>query len=305
MQTTPSASNRAARRAAALAFATQGLVFISLTTRLPRFSDRWDLSDVELSLVLLMIVLLAGAGSVVSELVARRSDSARTLRAGLLTIAARGPVVAAAPDVGVFVAGLAVYGVGLGMVDATSNMQAVAIEHRYGRPILPSFHGAWTFGGIVGATYALASAHAPLWTAGLVALVPLAALFARYLPREHGEALAEAEHMAGAVAADHAGRPGDGALLHGRHRGPDLGTDLPRRRLRRPRRPGGTRHAALPLASLVLRLAGDGLVPRYGAVPVLRIGAVVASAGARGRGLRTDLAGSGARVHDARRGRRR
>ena len=73
MQSTPSPADRVARRAVALAFATQGLVFISLTTRLPRFSDRWHLSEVELSLVLLMIVLLAGAGSVVCELVAHRS----------------------------------------------------------------------------------------------------------------------------------------------------------------------------------------------------------------------------------------
>ncbi len=105
-------------------------------------------------------------------------------------------MVAAAPAGGVFVGGLAVYGVGLGIVDATSNMQAVAVEHRYGRPILPSFHGAWTFGGILGACYALAAAHLPLWTAGLVAVVPLVALAAPYLPREHGEALTAAEQVA-------------------------------------------------------------------------------------------------------------
>ena len=187
---------RRARAATALAFATQGLVFISLTTRLPRFSDRWDLSEVELSLILLMIVLLAGVGSVVAELVARRSNSGSTLRAGLLTIALAVPLAAAAPAGAVFVAALAMYGVGLGIVDATSNMQAVAVEHRYGRPILPSFHGAWTFGGIIGASYALAAAHLPLWTAGLVAVVPFVALAAPYLPREHGEALAAAEQVA-------------------------------------------------------------------------------------------------------------
>ena len=38
---------------------------------------------------------------------------------------------------GSFVAGMAVYGVGLGVVDASTNMQAVALEHRYDRPILP------------------------------------------------------------------------------------------------------------------------------------------------------------------------
>lgn len=65
MQNSPGLTDRLARRATALAFATQGMVFISLTTRLPRFSDRWHLSEVELSLLLLMVVLLAGAGSVV------------------------------------------------------------------------------------------------------------------------------------------------------------------------------------------------------------------------------------------------
>jgi len=268
---------RRARAAAALAFATQGMVFISLTTRLPRFSDRWHLSDVELSLVLLMIVLLAGAGSVVSELVARRIDSASTLRAGLVTIAVAVPVVAAAPSVVVFVVALAVYAVGLGMIDATSNMQAVAVEHRYGRPILPSFHGAWTFGGIIGASLALGGAHLPLWTTGLVAIVPILALFAPYLPREHGEALVAAEHVAvpwrpiflvglgmvlfymvdtaaqtwGPTYLDHTlGAPGSLVAL-----------------------------ATLPylVASLAMRLAGDGLVARYGAVLVLRVGAVVAS----------------------------
>ncbi len=268
---------RRARAAAALAFATQGLVFISLTTRLPRFSDRWDLSEVDLSLILLMIVLLAGVGSVVSEIVAKRTSSARTLRAGLLTIAVAVPVVAAAPSTPVFVAALAVYGVGLGVVDATSNMQAVAVEHRYGRPILPSFHGAWTFGGILGAGYALAAAHAPLWTAGLVAVVPLAALFAAYLPREHGEAVAAAEE------ADVPWRPillvGLGMVLFymvdtsAQTWGPtflDKTVDAPRSLVAL---------ATLPylVASLVLRLAGDSLVTRYGAVPVLRVGAVVAS----------------------------
>ena len=94
MSEAPTVALRRARGAAALAFATQGMVFISLTTRLPRFSDRWDLSEVELSLILLMIVLLAGVGSVAAELVAQRRDSASTLRAGLVTIGASVPVVA-------------------------------------------------------------------------------------------------------------------------------------------------------------------------------------------------------------------
>jgi fucose permease len=170
-----------------------------------------------------------------------------------------------------------VYGVGLGIVDATSNMQAVAVEHRYARPILPSFHGAWTFGGIIGAGYALAAAHLPLWTAGLVAVVPLAAVAAPYLLRDRGEVASAAEHT------DVPWRPillvGMGMVLFymvdtaAQTWGPtylDKTVDAPHSLVAL---------ATLPylVASLLLRLAGDGLVTRHGAVPVLRTGAIVAS----------------------------
>ena len=48
---------------AAGAFFTQGFVFISLTTKLPTVQDHWGYSDTTLSLLLLMMVLLAGLGS--------------------------------------------------------------------------------------------------------------------------------------------------------------------------------------------------------------------------------------------------
>src|SRR5207253_959501 len=130
--------------------------FISMTTRLPRFQDRWDLSEIFVSGLLLMEVLLAGAGSALAELVAARGGSATTLRAGFVLQAVGLAAVAVAPQRGVFVGGLAVYGLGLGVVDAASNMQAVAVEHRYGRPILPSFHGAWTAGGIAATVVTIA-----------------------------------------------------------------------------------------------------------------------------------------------------
>ena len=47
-----------ARVAAMVAFGCQGFVFISTTTRLPLFSERWDLGALALSGLLLMMVLL-------------------------------------------------------------------------------------------------------------------------------------------------------------------------------------------------------------------------------------------------------
>ena len=182
-----------ARLAIAAAFLTQGLVFISLTTRLPRIQDRWDLGELALSGVLLMMVLLAGLGSLLAERLAPRLDSAVVLRAGLLLVAVSVAVVILAPVTAVFVLGLAAYGVGLGLVDATGNMQAVALEHRLGRVVLPSCHGAWTLGGVIGAVLTLATTDVPWSAIALVAVLPLLAAVAPYLARDHGEAATATE----------------------------------------------------------------------------------------------------------------
>ncbi|MDO5740050.1 MAG: MFS transporter [Ornithinimicrobium sp.] len=280
---------RHARAGAAAAFAAQGLCFISLTTRLPRLQDRWDLSEVATSGFLLMVVLLAGAGSVGAEWIARHRHSDWTLRLGLVLLGLGLGGVALAPDLWVFVATLAVYAVGLGLVDASTNMQAVAVEHRYGRPILPSFHGAWTAGGIAATLIAIAVAHLSLAQSLLpVVIVPvLVALFAPLLP---------------AVTANGTGTETTG----GTTRAADDPAALPWRRITvlgiamvlfymvdsaattwgpiyldstfaAPER--FLPLATLPylVATLSARLAGDRMVARFGAVPQLRLGGIVAA----------------------------
>jgi MFS family permease len=267
-----------ARLAAAAGFFTQGFVFISLTTRLPKVQDHWHYSDTTLSLLLLLMVLLAGLGSVAAETACRRVDSAVLLRSGLLGIAVSVPVFAVAPDQAVFVASLAVYGVSLGAVDATTNMQAVALEHLYERPILPSFHGAWTLGGFLGSAVALAMGHLPIAATGVVAVVPLVIAFAPFLRRaERSVTEAPAVHV-----------PWRPIMLVGLAMVLFYMVDTaaftwgPQYLDKVFTTPSGlVALAVFPylLASGIVRLSGDTLVARYGAMLVLRVGAVVASAG--------------------------
>ena len=275
---------RRPRRAVAAAFATQGMLLLSLTTRLPELQDRWHVGDVALSLLLLGMILLAGAGSVTAEALARRRDSALLLRAGLLVVAVGVALLCVAPVVGLFVTGVAAYGFGLGVVDAATNMQAVALEHRYGRPILPSFHGAWTLGGVLGAALTLATSGVPVPGVAVLAVVPLAASTAGFLRRDHGVPAPESRLVDDAGAADVPWRP---ILLVGiamvcfymvdtavQTWGP-LFLDHTF--------PTPSRYVALAalcylLASGAVRLAGDGLVARFGPVAVLRAGAVVGAA---------------------------
>jgi MFS family permease len=261
------------RRAAQVAFATQGLVYISLTARLPRFQDRWDISDLALSALLLMMVLLAGVGSVLVETLAKRHPSAHLLRAGLLLIAVALPLITTAPVLAVFIVGLAVYGIGLGAVDAGTNMQAVALEHGFGRPILPSFFGAWTLGGVVGGALALALGDTPLWTEAFLLVVPLFAATRPLLPRAGAVATASLEGVPW--------RPivlvGLGMVLFymvdtaAQTWGPTYLDDV----FPTPHRLVALATFPYLIASLVMRMAGDRLVARYGSTPVLRIGALI------------------------------
>jgi len=264
-----------ARGAAAAAFATQGMIFISLTTRLPDFQHKWHLSSGSLSVVLLMMVLLAGGGSVLAETLAARRESAWLLRSGLAGIAIAEPLVVLAPSEAFFIGALALYGVALGVVDATTNMQAVALEHAYKRPILPSFHGAWTLGGIIGAGLTLATSHLDLRWAALLAVVPLVALTRPLLRR--GAGTPDTSEMPPV--------PWRPILLVGVvmvlfYMVDTASTTWGPTYLDKifPTPSGLVALATFPylIASGLLRLFGDRLVARHGPVKVLRVGAVVA-----------------------------
>ncbi len=264
----------------AAAFFCQGLVFIHLTTRLPAFARRWDLSETELSLLLLMMVLLAGLGSALAERRAARRGSAELLLGGVLAVGTAPLLLGGAPSGAVFAVVLAAYGLALGMVDASSNMQAVALEHRYGRAILPSFHGAWTLGGVVGAALTLATAGRPtalVVADAVVCAAPLLFLVARFLPSEEaGPAPAAPDEV-----------PWRPLLLVGLAlvvfymvdtAATTWGPTYLDRTFTTPS--GLVALATFPylLASGLLRIVGDRLVTTYGAVVVLRVGALIASA---------------------------
>lgn len=68
-------SLRRSRLAASLAFAAQGLLFAVLLTHVPQFKGRFSLGDGAITLVILTVSVIAGAGSVSAEGAARRWSS--------------------------------------------------------------------------------------------------------------------------------------------------------------------------------------------------------------------------------------
>lgn len=155
----------------AAGFFLQGLVFAAIVTQSPRIKDRFDLDDGGLTVVLVVVAVISGFGSVLAGIVAERRSSAVAFRLALLTIALGALLVGVAPTLPLLVGGFVVYGLGVGAVDAGMNMQGVRVQEAHGSSIMASFHGLWSVGGILGALYAAGVAEVGLpFAASLVAI---------------------------------------------------------------------------------------------------------------------------------------
>ncbi|MFJ7152149.1 MFS transporter [Streptomyces sp. NPDC100445] len=152
---------RRGRASLAFGFFAQGVAFALLVTRIPAVQDRYGVSDALLPLFLAAVPVLAGIGSVTTERLVRRVPPSRLLRwsqpvvlLGLLGVGAGGPGRLAALAVA-----LGVFGLAVGVLDASMNMLGVSLQRSYGRSIMLSFHAAYSLGGIIGASLAWAGAH--------------------------------------------------------------------------------------------------------------------------------------------------
>jgi predicted MFS family arabinose efflux permease len=192
-----------------------------------------------------------------------------------------------------------VFGIGYGALNVSMNSLAVDLVASLHRPVMPSFHAAWSFGGLAGAALGglLAPHLAPLPHLGLVALAGLAvtAVCGRTLLRYRdpvalarpgaevalpgGRADARAWRVValfGLIALCSAygeGAIGDWGALHLRQ---DLGAD-----------PGlaAAGYAAFALAEACGRLAGSWLLSRLGQTRVIAGGGLIACAGMLGAAL--------------------
>lgn len=190
-----STSLRAARVANSVAFGLQGFFLSVVLTELPQIQTRYRLGDTLILVAVVGITLLAAVGSLIAEQLAVRWSSRVSLRIGLGLIAIAGTVTALAPTAAVLFPALAIYGIAVGIVDASTNMQAVFIQHGYGRFVLSSFYAAWSAGSILGALLVSAceATHVTLAEAVFAAAMVVLAGGLALGPRLLGTRQAEAE----------------------------------------------------------------------------------------------------------------
>lgn len=270
-----------ARWATSLAFFANGVGVASWLARIPAMRDQAHLDERTLGFVLLAWALGSFvAFRVVGGLVARfgSGDVTRFATVGYCVALPLPCLAHAAWPMALW---LGVVGFANGLLDVAMNAQAVAIEKRAGRPILSSFHAAFSFGGLIGAALGALAAHfaiAPFPHVAAIAVVLIAITRSRAVVSDIAEDKTDAPRekiskkalILGVVALCSSvgeGAMGDWTALFLRDvSGASEGV-------------AALGYAGFSIAMTVGRLFGDGWRTRVGDVALLRFAGVAAALG--------------------------
>jgi len=281
----PAGSPQAARGAVTAVFAINGVLFGAWAARIPAIRDRVGLSDGELGLVLACIAVGAIAAMPLAGAAGARFGSRRATRGALLLACVAVGVIALAPSF-LTIAALAVFlGMTMGALDVSMNAHGVAVETQYGRPILSSFHAAFSLGGLAGGALGALAAAAGLDVRVHLALVAFVSLvigllWSRRFLGADVDAVGAADPtfvrppakliplgLLAFACLLIEGASGDWSGVYMRD---ELGTSAGVAAL------GFT---AFNLTMTAGRIVGDRLVARFGSVTVVRAGGAIAAAG--------------------------
>lgn len=155
----PDAATRHARFSVVVLFALMGTTTGSWAARIPGVRRQVAVSDAQWG--------LANVASTVGSLISLTVVIALVARTGPRRLALVGaplllvdaPLLAGSSNSVALVAGLFVQGLATGLLAGPMNAQAVAVEGRYGRRIMSSFHACFSLGQLAGGLIGIVAAH--------------------------------------------------------------------------------------------------------------------------------------------------
>lgn len=196
-------------------YAAQGFGYATAVTSLPGLKDRVGIDDATVSIVILLCCLTAAGGSVLAEQLAVRRGSHVSLITGLTIQAIGLPLVALSTSPAMLMASFALYGIGLGTVDASSAMQGVQLQQRLGTAVLSTLFAFGTGAAIVAALVMSALANLGTANGAIASLVVAAVTIASIVLGVRGRLVPALEPAEEASAAPKASLPTAGIWLFG------------------------------------------------------------------------------------------
>jgi len=289
--TSDAARERAARAIVTAFFALDGFVFANWVVCVPQVKARVGASSGGLGLALLAISAGAVATMVITGRLCARFGSGRVCVAAATLLSLSIAVPGETDRVWQLALALLVFGIGFGGLDVAMNSMAVELIARVRAPIMPSFHAAYSLGGLLGAlaggalagalgagTHLVAIAAASLLATTLLALSlrslgappPPAAVAAPATPRPGASSTRRLVALFGLIALCSAYGEGAMADWGALHLHLDLHTSVAL---------AATGFASFSAAMVAGRLAGSWMLARAGRTFVLAGGALMAAGG--------------------------
>jgi fucose permease len=185
------------QRAATLTiFFSHGLLFASWAAHIPAVKAHLALSDAALGSVLLSAPVGSVCAMVMIGRLLPKLGSRRLVGISLVGYCAAGPLVGLAATWVELAGAMFAWGAFQGALDVSMNTQAVAVEKVQGRPLMPTFHGAWSIGALSGAALGAAAvaAHIALAPQLLILALPVLATAAVLSPSMVEDQLTERPH---------------------------------------------------------------------------------------------------------------
>jgi MFS family permease len=139
------------RTAVTAFFAFDGFVFATWAVRIPAVKAATGASPAELGVALLGVSGGAIATMALSGMLCRRFGAVRVLLAGAVWLSLALLLPALARSAVALGLALVMFGIGYGCVNVAANTVAVDVVAALRRPVMPSFHAAWSLGGLAGA----------------------------------------------------------------------------------------------------------------------------------------------------------
>jgi MFS family permease len=139
------------RVAVAILFALDGFVFGTWAARIPDVSTQVGASHSSLGIAVLCLSLGALACMQLTGALSARLGTGRVSVAAAALVSITTALPGMADSVPQLCVALLFFGAATGAVNVAANSLGVQVESRYGRPLLPSLHAGFSFGGLAGA----------------------------------------------------------------------------------------------------------------------------------------------------------
>ncbi|WP_199547938.1 MFS transporter [Streptomyces sp. N35] len=274
-----------ARYAVAAVFCVHGAVTGSFATRIPWIQDHAGLSAGQLGFALAFPALGASVAMPLAAAISHRFGARAALRVLLALWTLSLTLPSLAPGLLTLCMALFVYGATSGMSDVVMNAIGLETENRMGRSIMSGLHGMWSVGALIGSAGGTFAAHlgADARIHHLLAatvLTVLGLLVCRYVldPPSSPEEDAPPRFALPPKSALLIGAVGfcavfaEGASL-------DWSAVYLKDELETSAGLAAACTTAFALTMAVARIAGDRIVDRFGPVPTVRAGGVLATGG--------------------------